>query len=276
MRPSWVPDISNLSSPPVLTSAQYARKQRSGGNTAVAPSIDEDQRILTIKGRQVFQINSLGISRRVLYDINSCATPTTPADFEDAVVMAIELNWMDVCLARFYAANNCDTPEGVAQLIQLEVFNDFFRALCCDWNPVEQTSPTTYVIDLMKLAVLDLVMGQNNSDEHGAYRLLIAQGFTYKSRLCFLEDGHVGWAPAEAEVGGVVCVLNGSVAPFALREIQDGTFRFVGECYVHGLVNGEILHLGKEERDFVIQWKVLETCSERASSESNLAPFFCF
>ena len=114
MRPSWVPDISNLSSPPVLTSAQYARKQRSGGNTAVAPSIDEDQRILTIKGRQVFQINSLGISRRVLYDINSRAMPATPADFEDPVVMAIEQNWMDIYLQLFLAANNCDTWEGMA------------------------------------------------------------------------------------------------------------------------------------------------------------------
>jgi hypothetical protein len=141
----------------------------------------------------------------------------------------------------------------MAQLMQSEVYNDFIRALCCDWNPVDQTSPTTHVISLMGLAVADLVIGQNNWDEGDAYRLLIAQGLTYRSRLCFLEDGYVGWAPAEAEVGDVVCVLNGSVAPFALRAIQDGTFLFVGECYVHGLMNGEILHLGKEERDFVIQ-----------------------
>jgi hypothetical protein len=160
---------------------------------------------------------------------------------------------MDICLQLFLAANNCDTLEGMAQLIQSEVYNDFLRALCCDWNPVDQTSPTTRVIGLMQLAVADLSTGQNNWDEHDAYRLLIAQSFTYRIKLCFLEDGHVGWAPAEAEVGDVVCVLNGSVAPFALREIQDGAFHLVGECYVHGLMNGEILHLGKEERDFVIQ-----------------------
>jgi hypothetical protein len=201
----------------------------------------------------VSQINSLGISRRVLYDINSRATPATPADFEDAVVMAIEQNWMDICLQLFLAANNCDTWEGMAQLLQPEVYNDFLRALCCDWNPVDQTSPTTRVIDLMRLAVANLFMGQKKWDEHNAYRLLIARGFNYRSKLCFLEDGHVGWAPAEAEVGDVVCVLNGSVAPFTLREIQDGAFHLVGECYVHGLMNGEILHLDKEERDFVIQ-----------------------
>jgi hypothetical protein len=118
---------------------------------------------------------------------------------------------------------------------------------------VDQTSPTTRVIGLLLLAVADLFKGQNNWDKHNAYRLLIAHGFTYRSKLCFLEDGHVGWALAEAEVGDVVCVLNGSVVPFALREIQDGAFHLVGECYVHGLINGEILHLGKEERNFVIQ-----------------------
>jgi hypothetical protein len=73
-RPSWVPDISNFRWPPAFTFVQYAREQRSSGNIAVAPSIDEDQRILTIKGRQVSQVNSLGIPRRVLYDINSRAT----------------------------------------------------------------------------------------------------------------------------------------------------------------------------------------------------------
>jgi hypothetical protein len=114
IRPSWVPDISNLRSPPVFTFVQYAREQRSGGNTAVAPSIDEDQRILTIKGRQVSQINSLGVPRSVLYDINSRTMPATPANFEDPVVMAIEQNWMDICLQLFLAANNCDTWEGMA------------------------------------------------------------------------------------------------------------------------------------------------------------------
>jgi hypothetical protein len=69
----------------------------------------------------------------------------------------------------------------------------------------------------MKLAVSNLVIGQNNWDECDAYRLLIAQALTYRSRLCFLEDGHVSWAPAEAKVGDVICVLNGSVAPFALK-----------------------------------------------------------
>jgi hypothetical protein len=40
--------------------------------------------------------------------------PATPANFEDPVVMAIEQNWMDICLQLFLAANNCDTWEGMA------------------------------------------------------------------------------------------------------------------------------------------------------------------
>lgn len=48
-----------------------------------------------------------------------------------------------------------------------------------------------------------------------------------------------------AAVGDSICVFGGSV-PFVLRDVclsrpQKRHFRLLGECYVHGIMNGEAL-----------------------------------
>lgn len=53
--------------------------------------------------------------------------------------------------------------------------------------------------------------------------------------------------------GDVVVVLYGGKAPFLLRRRTDGkTWMLVGECYVHGLMNGEALEADTPQEEFVI------------------------
>lgn len=72
-------------------------------------------------------------------------------------------------------------------------------------------------------------------------------------------NGRVGLAPAGCQVGDVICVFLGACVPHVLRsnvEPPDTTFRFVGDCYLHGIMNMEALDmLDKKEvepRDFII------------------------
>jgi hypothetical protein len=44
-----------------------------------------------------------------------------------------------------------------------------------------------------------------------------------------------------------VCVLRGGTVPFTLRKRTDGYWGFVGEAYVHGIMNGEIVRGAKKE-----------------------------
>jgi hypothetical protein len=55
------------------------------------------------------------------------------------------------------------------------------------------------------------------------------------------------------QAGDVVVVLYGGRTPFLLRRKDDGTWILVGECYVHGMMNGEVFDLdGVEEEEFAI------------------------
>ena len=65
----------------------------------------------------------------------------------------------------------------------------------------------------------------------------------------------LGLGPPKAQVGDVVAVLHGAPTPFLLRphktkDVPDGTmqtWRLVGDCYVHGIMNGEGMDMAPEQ-----------------------------
>lgn len=58
--------------------------------------------------------------------------------------------------------------------------------------------------------------------------------------FCRTRDGRVGWVPEAAQEGDSISILAGSDTPILLRPKGDSHL-MVGECYIHGLMNGEDL-----------------------------------
>ena len=65
-------------------------------------------------------------------------------------------------------------------------------------------------------------------------------GRLYYKRRFFRSKKGMGLAPESALKGDKIWFLSGGSVPFLLRQVSDGTFRLVGECYVHDFMNGEI------------------------------------
>ncbi|CAI6335676.1 unnamed protein product [Periconia digitata] len=55
--------------------------------------------------------------------------------------------------------------------------------------------------------------------------------------------GRLGLCPRDARAGDRVVVLYGGSVPYVVRPLQDGTWVFVGECYVDGIMFGEAQNL---------------------------------
>lgn len=57
--------------------------------------------------------------------------------------------------------------------------------------------------------------------------------------------GYLGLAPLPARQGDEVWVFSGGRVPCVLRRVVDGTGKsrrwFIGETYVHGVMNGEVM-----------------------------------
>jgi hypothetical protein len=60
--------------------------------------------------------------------------------------------------------------------------------------------------------------------------------------------GYVGLGLPGLVASDIVCIINGVVTPFILREYAmvetTGARSLVGDCYIHGLMDGEGLELG--------------------------------
>ncbi|KAH5145758.1 hypothetical protein HBH70_044370 [Parastagonospora nodorum] len=52
--------------------------------------------------------------------------------------------------------------------------------------------------------------------------------------------GSIGLIPANANVGDVVAVFTGGHVPIILRP-QTGYYTVVGDAYVHGIMDGEVM-----------------------------------
>ncbi|KAL7919416.1 heterokaryon incompatibility domain-containing protein [Trichoderma austrokoningii] len=72
-----------------------------------------------------------------------------------------------------------------------------------------------------------------------------------RKRLMVTEQGFVGMAPSQAKRGDVVCVLYGCRVPVLLR-CEGDVYRFVGECYIDGFMNGEIFERDLESTTLVL------------------------
>lgn len=102
--------------------------------------------------------------------------------------------------------------------------------------------------------VVDTKLNSSQDDRTNA-------GFPCHDRCFFVtHDGLFGLCPAPAQEGDLIVILNGGMVPFLLREATANTieqpnstisgnilgptisvqYEFIGECYVHGKMNGEV------------------------------------
>lgn len=67
-------------------------------------------------------------------------------------------------------------------------------------------------------------------------------------RFAVMLDGAIALVPARACKGDVVCIISGLQTPYVLRRILLAPhgrmyieYYLVGECYVHGMMSGEMM-----------------------------------
>lgn len=68
--------------------------------------------------------------------------------------------------------------------------------------------------------------------------------------------GYVGLALETVKQRDVMAVLLGCSTPIVLRKVPgnggDVGYRVIGECYMHGIINGEAMQWGLETQDIVL------------------------
>jgi hypothetical protein len=72
-----------------------------------------------------------------------------------------------------------------------------------------------------------------------SWMLVDVKMMAFGRRLFRTSRGFMGLGPAAAQVGDRICVLLGGQVLYVLRHLKDSHFELVGECYVHGMMDGQ-------------------------------------
>ena len=66
----------------------------------------------------------------------------------------------------------------------------------------------------------------------------------------------MGWVPPYTVSGDLVCIFPGARVPFILRKeiLDEGrhAYNLVGECFFHGMSDGEMFAADHELEDFIV------------------------
>ncbi|MCJ1473325.1 hypothetical protein MMC13_001976 [Lambiella insularis] len=98
----------------------------------------------------------------------------------------------------------------------------------------------TVVADMTYLHGVDRRRGgKMNWDEHELFGTALKCA-TFGRRFAFTEQGHMGLVRQDVEAGDEVFVILGGEVLYVLRPVGS-YYLFVGECYMHGLMDGEAM-----------------------------------
>ncbi|KAJ4296624.1 hypothetical protein N0V90_006672 [Kalmusia sp. IMI 367209] len=77
--------------------------------------------------------------------------------------------------------------------------------------------------------------------------------YRHNGRRPFItKEGYLGLGPKDMRDGDVVVVVFGAEVPLVLRKAPEGGYELVGEAYVNGIMDGEVLDMGLDKVTFDI------------------------
>ena len=108
------------------------------------------------------------------------------------------------------------------------------------WAHHTQHKSTNYGASLLS-QFYDYIATEPDIDIAAWDRANGVQGVAHGRRSFVTDLGFIGFGPAASTIGDEICFLFGGKVPFVIRR-EDNRSRFVGECFVLGIMDGEAIH----------------------------------
>ncbi|VTO88525.1 unnamed protein product [Fusarium graminearum] len=108
------------------------------------------------------------------------------------------------------------------------------------YHRLRRDSGFGHVVDAEQASTKYLMLPKlSSNDQFNVFSLHLDAA--HERRLFLTRDlSYIGLGPKTMEEGDIICVLFGGATPFVLRRSGE-CYRFIGECYVYDLMNGEAM-----------------------------------
>ena len=244
--PSWVPDWRR--SEGIILAEPICPHRAHGDSSAKLEIVKDKPLMLRVHGMKIDIIED-------------CSGPLLAADFynttTDQPFTTIERLWHDLCRKEDFNLNDkyLNGQEAFFAFMQtlsngcVQDAGHYSRSYQEVSDRVWLSKAAKYVVkasDNVSEELEDAARGAEDEGNHQAWSRWATSAsegrvFARTKREYFV------LGPAAMEAGDLLCVLLGCKVPFCLRPVEK-CYLFVGECYVHGLMNGEAMSmLGRDE-----------------------------
>lgn len=280
--PTWVPDWTNPNDNRVVIADSDCF---SAAKTTTADwQICGDEKTLRIRGYAIDTISSINDSINEVDE--ELTNPALPVEFARVMLSGKrKMESWDKLIARAFGRVIDPTPKGLAATamkyftgvspipapVVPEREEALWRTACCDLTPTGERAPARYAggAQVYRMAfrltdnngvvhrwMADKALFDRHHFDARNYATAVRKYCTGRN-LCVTRRGRLGNVPhSVSKVGDKICIFKGGDVPFVLRDVGNGYHQLVGECYVHGIMDGELMSQGNitsYEQDFWIR-----------------------
>ena len=238
--PSWCPDWSMLE-----RRTPFKKQRRSSGSLEDRVYNAEgmlrdmiDGPIAIVSGRRLL-VHGIRLDK-----VLKLGDEAIPALFDTSV----EMSW---------------APQDDQELYEVTgepILRAYFRTLIADVNVLRQTdgnvvSRADDTVWPEKLHQMDDLHNITQHSRVNAHPISNMKGCTTRRRFTRTEKGYIGLVPSHTEVGDEIVALRGGQVLYVVRALpnpgllssDDSVYKFVGESYLHGGMDGEAVRVAFEK-----------------------------
>lgn len=266
--PSWVPDFTNVDD--VHSLMRYEKRVNFNASKGTKPQggISKDGQVLVMKGGEVDLVCLVGrvYNGKALFPSVASKRLSNGRLFMQSKIFQEQKKesqvWMLECMEIIMKIDCAlgKVPKekyGMLFSVSPERYEEFWRTMTC--NHDGRALPARTIHGRWMPQFLDLLFADHKDHQWLLERFPAAQALERSivvwgnnRRFCATRDGRIGWVPRDTREDDVVCVLFGGRVPYVLRPCERG-YTLVGECYIHGLMEGEAMEMkGIVCKDFAI------------------------
>jgi len=280
--PTWVPDWEHTNDNRSVLGV--GSRFSAAGSTTPSLEISADKMTLVIRG---FAIDTISHVKGEFYEVELEKPDANPASLarqeQDLLAVKQDLEKFDKFITKAFKPEingaglvarawkyftELVAPGAVAMGQSGE--DALCRTMCCDLSPFGERALDKY---RGAFKFWRMMFKASNSkgkinwlwvneklwkDHHADGRELghAVRSYSIGRNLCATERKYLGRVPHQSKVGDRICIFKGGSVPFLVRKDVDDHYQLIGECYIHGIMDGEAMErddLKSLEQDFKIR-----------------------
>lgn len=252
--PSWVPSFDRLN----LHYSLSGRRIRDNLNASFGSSIQawtsSQDTVLHVKGRVVDTLHIVGENEAEMPSENNKTDVSSTYILHKAMIQEAIAIWLAATKRSTQGQGPVPYVEEILAITQAD--NEGLAHVPINWEPFLRTlvfdrtgtgrrlhqKSLGGVASLVRLSLLGHCTPEWYLQNHGATAATAYTSFlslTQSRRFAGTNTGLTGYVPTGATKGDLVCIVYGANVPIILRRQGENRYTLVGECYMHGIMDGE-------------------------------------